>query len=452
MRPLLTLSLALLAVGCVRAEAPALDGTMPEDQLPGLTALLKEAVNRSPTTIMSSINLAAAEANVYSAESSLWPVISGYGEYQVSTVSSSGSSRNTSKGPEYGASIGQPLFQWGAYKNQALIGKLGEAVAVKNFAEAYRLLAVSIREQYFSLIAKKVQLRNSLFALKLSKENLAAQQARFDAGSTSQAELSNFKMLTEQAQLDADRGQEDFNYSRQVFLRLVGVDSLDENALPLELPHPEFSAEKADAVLTGFVGGGIESTFQSEVFALYIRQQELSYRIAKVRLLPKVSAGAGISYTNYVSLGANSVTQVKAESENYNVVANWTFFDGFATRGAKLSALANKRIYERQRQSYVDSTVDQISNMRHQLGFSARALSLIEVRTALVGAQVKRLNQDLALGYASQATIDAGILDFYGTEYQQVFARSDFWSRWTEFVSLAGDDPALANLSSRYVR
>jgi hypothetical protein len=28
----------------------------------------------------------------------------------------------------------------------------------------------------------------------------------------------------------------------------------------------------------------------------------------------------------------------------------------------------------------------------------------------------------------------------------------DYMSRWTEFVSLAGIDPAIANISARYVR
>jgi outer membrane protein TolC len=452
MRPLLTLSLALLAVGALRAEAPALDGTMPEDQLPGLAPLLKEAVDRSPTTIMSSISLAAAEANVYLNEAALWPTVSGYAQEQESIESETGTKASRSSALLYGASLSQPLFQWGAYKNQAMIGKLGRTVAERNFAETYRTLAVAIREQYFALIGKKILLRNSQFNLKLSKESQAAQQARFEAGATSQAELTNFRMTTEQAQLDLDRAQEDYNYSKQVFLRLVGIDSLDEDTIPLELPHPEVNAPKADAVLTGFVGGGIESTFQNDVFRMYVQEQDLSYRIARVRLLPKFSANAAFNVSNNVQPSAGGVTQYKVESETYNVAANWTIFDGFATRGSKLAALANKRLYERQRQNYVDSTVDQISNMRHQLGFSARSLSLVEVRTALLGAQVKRLNQDVGLGYASEASRDAGILDLYATEYQQAFARTDFWSRWTEFVSLAGDDPALANISARYVR
>ncbi len=147
-----------------------------------------------------------------------------------------------------------------------------------------------------------------------------------------------------------------------------------------------------------------------------------------------------------------SVAQYGVNQETYSVAASWNIFDGFATRGAKLSALASKRQYERLRQSYVDTTIDSITDMRRQIGFSSRAMSLSEAHHALIDSQVRQLNQELGLGYASQATIDSGVLNLYATEFNMAYARSDYLSHWTEFISLAGVDPALANLPSRYVR
>jgi hypothetical protein len=90
--------------------------------------------------------------------------------------------------------------------------------------------------------------------------------------------------------------------------------------------------------------------------------------------------------------------------------------------------------------------------MRHQLAFSARALSLSEVHHALIGAEVKKVMDDLKLGYASQATVEASTMNLYGTDVDQANARTDYLNRWTEFISLAGLDPAIANISPRYVR
>jgi outer membrane protein TolC len=452
MRLSLTLSLVLFTGASLRAEAPPIQGTLPEDLLPGLAPLLKEAVERSPTSISASIAVAAQQAADYSSAAALWPKLSGNMGYQVSDESISRGATSSARGLNYGLNLGQPIFQWGAYRNGKLIGDLNVRIAEKQFGEAYRLLAVSIREQYMTLIGKKIALRNAQFSLKMSQEGLQAQQARFDAGSSSVAELGDFKITVEQAQLDADRAQEDFSYAMRVFTRLVGIDSLAEDSIPVVLPHPEYSAPLADTVLTGFVGEGIESTFQSEVYQMELRQAELNYKIAKVGNLPKVNAAAAYSYSNQTSVSQTSISQVGVQEEIYSISAGWSIFDGFATRGAKLSALASKRLTERNRQSYIDSTIDSVSDMRKQLGFSSRAMSIAEVHNALIADEVKRLGQDRDLGYASQATIDAGVLNLYATELLMAGARSDYLDRWTEFISLAGIDPALANLSSRYAR
>lgn len=448
----LTVSVLMLACVALRAEGPSVKGTLPEDYLPGLVPLLKTGVEHSPNTILANITLAQQEGQKYQAQSGLYPSLSGTADYAVNRASETNTASNTSSAFFYNIGISQPLFQWNALANNARIGTLGLRISERQYAEAYRLLAAQIREQYMAVITKKVALRNARFAQKVSEENVAAQQAKFESGSSSQAELQTFKIRLETDTLVADRAQEDFEYTKRVLTRLVGIDDLADDAIPLELPHPEYSAALADTVLAGFVGNGIESTFQSEVYDMYIKQQDLTYAIAKVRLLPKFSANAGYSLANTITPAGGRVVQNAIQSESYSVVGSWSIFDGFATRGAKLSALASKRYYEQLKKNYTDQTVDQIHYLRHQVGFSARSQSMAEVQYALLDAQIKRLNQDLQLGYASQATIDTGLLTLYATEFNMVYQRSDYLGRWTDFISLAGIDPALDNLPSRYVK
>jgi outer membrane protein TolC len=446
------LSVALVAVASLRAEAPPLQGTMPEDFLPGLKPLLQIAVERSPNTISAAIGVEQSEASRLSAFSSLYPQASFNANYAVSTESETHSTSSTSRGLFYGASASQAIFQWGAYKNAALIGSLGLKLSQRQYAEAYRGLAILIREQYMALIYKKIKLRNDDFKVRIAQEDLAAQKARFESGSSSQSEVQTFELALEDATLVRDRSEEDLRYSKRQFMRLVGIDALDDSAIPMKLPHPDYSASLAQAVFDGFVGNGIESTFQSQVFQLSVKQQDLEYQIARVRMLPKVNASVSYSYSNYTAAGVGSVSQVGIQSESYGISAGWDIFDGFATRAAKISALASKRAAERQMKSYVDATVDSIDDMRHQLGFAARALSLAEVHFALIESQVNRLSGDQALGYASAATIDTGNLTLYATEFDMTFARADYLGRWTEFISLAGLDPAIENIPSSYVR
>jgi outer membrane protein TolC len=452
MRLFTTLPLLLVAVASLRAEAPSIQGTLPEDQLPGLRPLLKAAVDRSPSTILSSINVAEQEAQKYVYASSLWPSVTGNIYYSILDESVTGAASSTQKGLFYNFGITQPVFQWGAYKNSAAIGQLGVKIAQRQYADAYRLLAISIREQYLSLVGKQIGLRNVRYRQKIAEEGFATYQAKFDAGSASQAELQSYQLVLEQAKLDADRAAEDFAYSKRVFTRLVGIDDLPDESIPLEIGHPEYSAPLADAVLAGFMADGVESTFQSQVYQMYMKQQDLNYSIAKVRLLPKVNASATYLLEDETNAYSGYISQVAVRETTYSIAATWTIFDGFAAHGSKLYALENKRYWERTRKTYIDSTIDSISNMRHQLGFSARALSLSEVRHALIGAEVKKVMDDLKLGYASPATVEASTMNLYGTDVDQASARTDYFNRWTEFISLAGLDPAIANISPRYVR
>jgi outer membrane protein TolC len=447
-----TLSLLFVAIATVRAEAPPVQGTMPEDLMPGLAPLLKTAVERSPSTLAANIAVAVAEANRYLNAAALFPQLNFSSDYAVTRESLSQGSPSTSKGIFYSANLSQNLFQWGAVKNQAQISRIGEQVAGRRFADAYRQVAVTIREQYMALIEKKIALRNVRFSQKIAEENLAAADVKFQSGSSSEAELGGYKLALEEAKLATDRSAEDFEYAKQVFIRLVGVDGLSDDSIPLEVAHSDFKPTLADAVVTGFVGGGVESTFQSEVYQMTVKQDDLTYKIAKVRQLPKVLGLASYSYSNYNSISSTSISQLGVTQESYEILATWDLFDGFATRGSKLSALAQRRSDELQKKNYTDASIDSITTMRRQLGFTSRAMVLAETHDALIEAEIKRLGDDKALGYASQASIDSGILTLDATQFNMSAARADFLSRWTEFISLAGIDPADDNIPSRYVR
>ena len=269
MRLSVTLCLVLAAAASIRADGPPVAGTMPEDLMPSLQPLLKEAVERSPTTITASIALAQAEAARYQQTSALWPHVSGVIDYEVSQESVSQGTPSKSSGLFYSVGVNQAIFQWNAYRNQAKIGELGEKIAQRQFAEAYRNLAALVREQYMALIGKKMFLRNTKFTQKTSEEALEAEQARFEAGSASEADLQGFKLQLEETKLAADRAEEDYSYGKRLFTRLVGIDSIRDEEIATVIPHPEYSASLADTVLSGFVGSGIESTFQNEVYKMY---------------------------------------------------------------------------------------------------------------------------------------------------------------------------------------
>ncbi len=434
-------------------DGPSVVGTMPEDFIPELKPILAGAIDRAPSAIAASIDIAQSEAQLYGAEAALWPNVNASASYAGSKESVSGGGvGSTSKGLFYSGNITQPIFQWGAYKWQADVGKLSLQVARRNFAEAYRSLAVTIRSQYLSLVIRRISLRNALYKLKLAEESAAVAEETKKAGAISDAQYSQYQILVQDNQLFADRAQEDYRYSKLLFMRLAGLDELPDERIPMQIPAPKYDGAIADAVLHYFVSEGIQSAFQYEIYQLQIKSDDLAYRIARTRLLPKFSASLGYSLSNNSTASPGSVTQTALTSVNYGLTGNWTIFDGFSTRGAKLSALASKRSAERQRQTYVDNTIDSISNLRTIVEFSSRARGLAETRGDLLKAALDKTEGDVKLGIASRVTLETVTLGFYGAELARANARMDFFSNWAAFVSLAEADPALANLPHRYVR
>ena len=187
-----------------------------------------------------------------------------------------------------------------------------------------------------------------------------------------------------------------------------------------------------------------------------IEQAQMRYRIARVRLLPKFSLSASYNQSNYSQIErlatGDRVVQTELTSTVYGITGFWTLFDGLATRGAKLSALAAKRLAERSLDTYLESTSESIRLLEKQIGFSGRMMDLTDTRRQLAFAAVKKVSDDVRSGVSPQATLDKFTAEAYDSELASLSAQAEFLSHWSEYVSLLGVDPVLANISPRYLR
>jgi outer membrane protein TolC len=200
-----------------------------------------------------------------------------------------------------------------------------------------------------------------------------------------------------------------------------------------------------------FERDGLNKTFQAQVYNYQIRQSDLSYKIAKYRLYPRIDLALGVSEQNQTQVVGQTVSQNPVFSDNISLAANWSIFDGFATRGAKLAALASKRANERNLQTYLDQTLEQARYMGRQVEFAARAMALAEERFSFAEGGLQRTKDNLKLGTGSQTDVDQATAIFYQWQAVAFSARIDFFSRWSDYVSLLGLDPVLNNLSAHFI-
>jgi outer membrane protein TolC len=451
-------ALALLAsfclLGSARAAPTEVAGTMPEDYLPQLKTILAAASRQAPQVIVSEIGIAQREAQVYVADSARLPSFGGHIDYLSNqTAISSNSSTQTRDSGAFGSlALNQPIFHWGALKNESDKARIGVLFAEKSYTEAIRTLVVNLRQQYLMLIARKAYLRQARFALKLAKTELDLATDKLANGATSPAEVEGRKLIYEDAGLQVDRSDAEFAGMRRALARMAGLGDLAEEAIPAEIPQPVYPAETAAGLLEGLRRDGAKSTFAAEAAALHIREADLNYRIANVRLLPKFGASAAYSQQNTTNASPTSVTQTGISQLTVGVTGQWNIFDGFATRGVKLAARSERRLHEQELQSATEAALDQAQKLARDLELDARAMALNETRRAQAEAGVKYATDEFGLGNQPQSAIDRATFNLHVSEFNNANARAMFLWHWSEFVSLAGSDPALTQLPAHYAR
>ena len=443
-----------LIAAVTAANGQTMPAALPEDLVPELRRLLDSAVKQSPTTLARSLDVAQREADYIMDRSAMLPSLSGYGSYSFreTAISANEDSKSSNDGFFYNASFNQPIFHWGALKNQTEISKLSIRVAEKQYAEAYRTLALSIRTGFLQLIIKKMQLRNQQFYLRASESFLALQEARLRDGRISAGEITAPRLAVDEARIFSDQAQVAYDSARRTLAALAGVSEVPDEAIPADLPRPAFAPETLGAYFESMKSFNPEETFVGYNYAMQIRQSDLRYKIARVRLLPKFSVNASYSQENLTTVAGNVPIQTAVTSTNISFTGFWTIFDGLATRGAKLSALAAKRLAERNLQTFKDTTSEQVRLLERQVGFAGRLMDLTETRKQLALAAVKKIADDVKSGVSSQTGLDQFTITAQKAELDALNARAEFLAKWSEYVSLLGVDPILNNVPARYLR
>lgn len=444
----------LFVLGTARADTTVIAGSLPEDYLPELKVIMGAALRQSPQIIAKEIEIEQAKAGLMGANSRRLPGVGGNLNLasNATATTSNLSTRTRDSGLFYNLAVSQPIFFWGALKHEGDRARLGVLLSERGYAEAYRVLAVALRGAYLQLIVRKATLVHARLARDQLVSELALAKEKLASGAFAPSEIAARQLSLEDTDLAIARIEIEFAAGRRTFARLSGIADLTEASLPNELPKPTFPSAAASALLAAFVRDGGRQTFEARVNEMKVQEADLNYRIARVGLLPKFSASAAYSLENSTFASANSITQQGITRQTIAVGAQWAIFDGFATRGAKLGALATKRLAERQLDMSASGALEAAQTLYQQIELEVRAMDMSDLRYGLAASQLGRLGQEFKLGNVAQAALDSAQVGLKQSHAQSINARAVFLSRWSEFVSLAGADPVLTQLTSRHDR
>lgn len=428
---------------------------LPEDLIPSLRPILISALAQSPQMISRNIDIAQAEGARMYDRAGMLPSLATTLQYGNNTTSSSyptGTVSSTNQGFFYSVSASQAIYHWGALKAQADIGKIGLRIAERNYADAYRQLIVSVRTQFLTLIGKKIGLRNATFALQQAEEALAAVKDTVKAKTLPPGSDVSYQLAVDDARLARDRLIEDLENSARVFALSIGQNDFDTQKILDEIPRPSYAPETAAQLLQRFVQEQGEKAYGIANLHDEIKQAELNYKMAEVRLRPMIGFNAYYSQQPTASVGPGYLQQYVTQSENFDIVASWSIFDGLATRGAKLSALSNKRSLERTLRTTVDQNIAQARDLEKQLGFYWRALDLSQRRCDAAESSVTSTIDYVKRGLMPANLVGTVQSGFYYNQFLLATARADFLNQWSLFVSTLCVDPMLDIIPNRYLQ
>ena len=435
-------------------QSPEIADTLPEHYFPALRTILENALRQSPQMIEHELEIAPEAAKVYGADAAKWPHLSGTIDYAANQAAISGnnSTQTRDSGLFYRFEMNQALFQWGAIKNESVRSRIGVAIAEKRYVDAYRQLALSLRSSYLALIVRKATLNQVRERQRLREGDLAVQRDNLKHELASPGEVFSFELSVRDTALDLQRQEVEFTGMRRTFARAAGLADLPEEEIPADVPKPAYAPELATSLVTGLRRDGAQSAFEVQLNELRIREADLSYRIARVRNLPKFEANAGFYQENTTNATSNSVNQQGVTRQAIGVRGEWSIFDGFATRGAKLEALANKRLYERRRTNAADAALEDAQRFVRLLTLDAQTMALSDQRRDLAAGGLEQLQVELKLGNVAQSAVDSQAAETKASIAASAAARAQLLGHWCELVSLAGADPVLNNSTARHAR
>ena len=431
---------------------------VPENNYPALRQLLDAALVGAPRILAQKSQDAVAEGNRLVARSGLLPdvtasmAVQGRNEERLRTAAATKTvpahdywKHNVSTRSGYGLNIAQPLYYWGALRNVARIGRLQEQVSVERTTDEYRSLVQDLRSRYLQAVILRVTRDRAVYFRQQQEKEATRLEAKLASNAVSRSQIRRQQLNVELAQLAEDRAQEDFRRYKLALARAAGLPNLDDTAIPDVVQPVGFDLAALQNLTKNFLGDVAGRAANLSILRHQIDIEKLNYRNAQVRLRPNVSLSAGYSQDSQ-NYGNTDYNPYGVAALYAGVTVNWSIFDGFAAKGAKMSALARRRELERIYDATVRDIADNCQSRLKAVEFARRNMSISDRLLNASERAVDRAKSRVKDGLAADSNVDDAQLALFDARISCYSARADCLNKVTALLSTIFEDPALTNL------
>ena len=425
---------------------------VPEAQMPFLGELLEHATKQAPKILAKNIELAQMEAARISARSALLPSVSVSARevYQAVSLSSGDGGYNTGDGIFYNAGLRQPIFHWGALSASVKVAELGEKMKQRDYAEAYRTLVASIRSEFMGLVLQKMAVDGHERVLAQAKSKYELDTRKVADGVLGRAALRGPQLNLMDAELGLRRAKSGYDNAKRMLAILVGIQNIADDRIPSSIPTlPKFEHSRAVQVVHS--GARVADLPMAQYYKIKIAQDCLDHKIAKYRLYPKFDLNISTGLDDQISTYSKTVAQESTYRHNVALVVGWSIFDGFATKAAKLRAIADRRASEQQLASYIKDTEAARLLALDQLAIAIDMNELAEERLADARGGMRYAENEVAAGRMAEGELEKTRIGLHNSEAAAARARMDVFIKWSDILGTAWADPMLKKIPSSFL-
>lgn len=444
--PLLLAGLSVIGLAAEKINTP-------EQSMPHLDGILKQAVAQSPTMISRAIDLELAEQDRITARAGLLPSFVGGASYYKARDERE-DLKQLGMGPlnvtkiYYNFAISQPLYHWGDRMNYARMGEIRQSITQGNFQEAYRKLAQEVRNQYFRLILDKVRLERSRFYADFAANQLKQGEVRLQKKVVSEAQMFTIRMEAERSQIAAERGAFDFENDKTTFSRLTGLPPLRDDEIPNTIPPVTVQDQAIQQSLSEFLAQKDLPSAEADSYRKLMKIEDVTLAITKTRLRPKFGVSIGISQDEQ-SYTLNTAQKYAVQSLFGGVSMSWSIFDGFSANAALRTQLAKIRQMRNEYRGLTERLAQQAQSQARLIGFAGRMLSITERYLVSGEGNLQSKKAEFSRGVISEDDLSGAQIGLYDSQIAALGARADYYNQVCEFLGTVVEDPVLRNLGNK---
>lgn len=436
-RALFAVTLFSAATARTSASEVKLSEHLPENSISGLRALLEAAMTEAESIQLRDLVEQDFEGRKIVAKSAKNPQL----RSNVTLRKEQDFERENSETSDrllYSLTLSKSLFHWGALEANRAKGNLNLEIEELKTFEVYRTLALDIRKKYLAILVAQKEANLSQRNLERAQARVELERERLKAGTASTIQVYNLEVALNSAELDLMKKKNTLDDRIDLLARLSGVPSE-------EISSRLLSGIPQQAILNASEIASIEQLFderlnqglsvQTQAKSLEFSENDL--HISNQRLKPKIGLSVGLTQYEMDEIGRR-----RAEEIVYaGITIGWSLFDGRATRGNKISAMARIEQVKRQLESAKSTYEFNLQRTKKLLDLNARILERDEKALNQASNYLHDTKKDFETGRASPDDLEKVEIAFATQEVRTNRSRSEYYDALANICSLLGFDP-----------